>query len=246
MNLWNVLVAVAVAFAAAGGAFTLASEQNSELESQVKLLEDNLTQTRSELGHAKEQLAKADTAALQSDLSELSQALWTKIEDLNQKVVTLETENKKLAAQPVLNQPGPPAANPETGSNPKRVFKEVTKESKSVLGMFGNRSLDQKVKKYSEKLNLTESQAMDLKRVLSEHKKRLRDNIGKMLNPEEGKSPGDIFGKLMTERDETLKEVLTPEQYDKFKELEEKDSSFGIPGMVIERFNSGGQPEQEK
>ncbi len=247
MKLWNLLIPIVVAVVAAGGVFLLAGEQNSELDAKVKLLEGNLEQTRQEVAHAKEQLAQSQTADLGAEFNELSAALWAKIEDLDRQVATLEAQTKELAERPAPGQPGlaQNPDDPDRGPNERRTMRGLGKDMGNLVRGFQSRMTDRQVKRYTKELNLTESQVMDMKKALSEHSKKLMESFSKrMSDPEEGRNPADIYKELMAERDEELKRVLTPEQYEKFKELEKKRGGM-FDRMVVPGRRPGGGSGRE-
>ena len=96
MKAVNLVIAILVALGVAGIAYFMASAQTTKLENKVKLLEDNLDQTKVELARARQDLAKADTSKLQEEVNELSNVLWGKIGDLNNKNAELAAAIEEL------------------------------------------------------------------------------------------------------------------------------------------------------
>jgi len=250
MKAVNLVIAILVALGVSGIAYFMASAQTTELQKQVKLLEDNLDQTRMELAQAKQELAKADTAKLQGDLNELSEALWAKVGDLNSKDAELATKIDKLASRPVPAGPAL-AGNPDDPADPdaKREggIQELMQGAGKVFGGFRDRMIKRQMDTYTKELNLTESQSQDLKKTLADQTTKMMDGFRKAFEGGADVDRRQLMEDFMKQRDEAIQAILTPEQFDKFKELEKNQMGGmmrGFGGRGGSRRPRGGDRNQ--
>jgi Spy/CpxP family protein refolding chaperone len=247
MKAVNLVIAILVALAVGGVAFYMASAQTAELEKTVKDLEDELTQTKVDLALANKKLEEADTTKLQSQVDELSENLWARVEDLGKKDAELEAEIGKLASRPAPVAAPVVAGNPGDAEDPnvepeekmaRDLMKGVGRMITRGMGDFTGRQVD----RYKKQLDLTDTQAEDVKKIMADSMKKFGDQMRKRF--EGGGDGGDFdprtaFEDLMKERDDALKDVLTPEQFDKLKELE-KNQGMRWGGFGGGRRGGGG------
>jgi Spy/CpxP family protein refolding chaperone len=246
------LIIALVALGAVGAVFALGNKQVEELENQVKLLESNLTQARAELASAREKLAKTDTSAMKKDLDELTQNFWTKVGSLGDKDAELEARIEKLASMPAPAA-GPALAggqaNPDADPNADPDVQDVQRLMRGANKLFQgfrDRMFDGQMNKYKEQLNLSEAQAADMKKVFSEQMDKMAERMQKVFEGGgEDFDPRAEMEKFMAERNQMLGEILTPEQFEKFKELEQNEMQrWG--GMMGGMRLPGGDRGQEQ
>ena len=247
MRIVNMVVAIVVALGAAGAVFMMANAQTEKLENRIESLEGQLNDTKAELAKTRQELAKADTSKLQSEMNELSDALWGRVGDLTKKDAELESQIEQLATAPPAPAVPRIARGPEDPNNPngdpdvKEVQRLVQGAGKLFKGMR-DKAFDRQMERYGKELNLTESQSQDVKKILSEQADKMMDSIGKMLEGGEGMDRRTLMEELAKERDAALQEILTPEQFDKLKEME-KNQTQRWGGMGARRRGPQAQPQ---
>ena len=229
MKAVNLIIAILVAFGAAGIAFYMANAQTTDLKEKIKLLEDNLEQTKSELGQAKQELAKADTSKLHGEVNELSDALWGKVGDLGKKDAELEARIEKLASMP------PPVAAPRVEGRPGDPDNSYAEGGEEDLGKimkgigerfkgFGEQMAKRQVERYREQLNLNESQAEDLSKLMTEQSQKMMENMRKMFEGGEQGDRREMMEQMRQDFEDSVAKILTAEQFEKFKELEQSQT----------------------
>ncbi len=251
MKAVNLVIAILVALGVAGIAYFMASAQTAELEKQVRLLEDNLDQTRVELERAKQALAKADTSKLQDEVNDLSEALWAKVGDLGNKDAELAAEIEKLASRPVpagprlAGNPGDPA---DPDSNRKEGgMQELVQGASRMFGGFRDRMIKRQMDTYTKELNLTESQSEDLKKALADQTSKMMEGFKKAFEGDADMDRRQLMEDFMKQRDEAIQAILTPEQFEKFKEIEKNQTGGmmrGFGGRGGNRRPRGGDQGQ--
>lgn len=252
MKVVNLVIAILVALGAAGAVFLAARAETEELQKKVVLLEDNLAQTKLELAQARQELAKADTSKLQEDLNDLSDSVWAKMGDLGKKDIEMEARIDKLASMPAPaaspkladssgSQDAPPEEDPDA-EGVERLVRGVGRMFEGRLDQMTKRQTD----RYKEELNLTESQAQDLGKVMSEQGRKMMEAIGKAFEGGGDVDRRALMEQFMAEREDAIREILTPEQFEKFKELEQNQMGwggmFGGGGRRRDRGGDGTQP----
>ena len=253
MKAVNLVIAILVALGVAGIAYFMASAQTADLEKKVKLLEDNLDQTKVELAQAKQELAKADTSKLQGEVNELSEVLWGKIGELNSKDADFANRIENLekmpaaAAPAVAGNPGDPGDPDAKGDgNP---VDELMRGAGRMFGGFRDRMVKRQMETYNKELNLTESQSQDLQKTLAEQTNKMMEGFRKAFEGGADVDRRQLMEDFMKQRDEAIQAILTPEQFEKFKELEQDQMGgmmrgFGGRGGRGGR-RGGGQPDPD-
>lgn len=250
MKAVNLVIAILVALAVGGAAYYMASAQTTGLEETVKDLEDELTQTKVELALANKKIEGASTAKLQAQVDELSENLWAKVQDLGRKNAELEAQIAELEKRPAAVAAAPKAAGNDGNTDAvpeeemaREVVKGLGKMVTRGMGQFANRQID----RYKKELDLTDTQAEDVKKILGDSMKKFGDEMRKRFQGGEGGDfdPRTALEDLMKERDTALKDVLTPEQFDKFKELEKNQGARWMGGFGGRRGGRGGSQDGE-
>ena len=196
-----------------------------------------------------QELAKADTSKLHGEVNELSKVLWGKIGELNNKDAELaaaikDIENKPQAAPQVAGNPDDPADPDAKGDgNP---VDELMRGAGRMFGGFRDRMVKRQMETYNKELNLTESQSQDLQKTLAEQTNKMMEGFRKAFEGGADVDRRQLMEDFMKQRDEAIQAILTPEQFEKFKELEQNQMGgmmrgFGGRGGRGGR-RGGGQP----
>lgn len=242
MKVLNLVVPIVVALCVGGVAVYLAGARASELQLELEDLQEDLELARQELNRVKQELDRADTSELRGEIGDL----WNKIGDLDRKYAQHNARIEKLASAPPpqAQRPAPRIGDTdgegsESGDDEEDVAKIARGIRRFARGMH-QRGTEQQVKRMTEELNLTESQKEDVKKAMSD----FTDKMGKAF--ESGERPD--FGQLRKELRETLEQVLTQEQFEKYKEMEENmrqgwGGMRGSRGRRRGRSDGGEQPE---
>jgi outer membrane murein-binding lipoprotein Lpp len=219
MKAVNMVIAILIAFAAAAVVLYMSSIRAEELQKKVELLETNLEQTRGELKAAQDELAKADNSKLEDKIDDLA-GLWDKVDDLSKKDIELKAEIDKLAA---IERTAPPVVAGGPDDEPESEEKEMQRTMRGLAKMaegFGQRMLERQMGNFKKQLNLNETQAEDMQKLLSDTMKKGMEEMRKAFEGGgEGLDPQALREKFETEFNDELKKILTQEQFEKFQEL---------------------------
>lgn len=220
MKVLNVVGPIVVVIVVAVIAIYLASARASDLERDLNTLRDDLDQTRDELAGARKELAAADTSELREELEELSRVLWEKIQQLDRENAGLKAQVEKLASAPPARRglAGEPGGAEELDE--ADIEEGVGKLIQGALRRFGQHRIERRMDRFKDELDLTDSQVEELGKVMSEQAQKSMERFRKAFEGGEGADPGALREELTKELDEALRQVLTPEQFDKFKEME--------------------------
>lgn len=99
----------------------------------------------------------------------------------------------------VYSQEGPPRGGPKEGK--KLSVEEMVKMEMKML---------------KQELDLTETQATFIQKILEDSYKKMEENL------KSGKKDRDEMEKIMQEKDNKLKDVLTDEQWTKYTEIKDR------------------------
>jgi Spy/CpxP family protein refolding chaperone len=254
MNVVNLVIAILVALGAAGVALMLSNSQTAELQKEVATLKTNLEQTRGLLENAQKKLNNADTTELRRDVDNLA-GVWDRVDDLKKEDAKLKAEIDKLAemqraaaAAPVVA--GSPAG--EQGGSEELSEQDMDKMMRGLSQMgqrFGQRMLDRQMETFTKELNLNETQAADVKKLMSDTMTKGMEQMRKAFEGGEGERPDfqalrDQFEK---EFNAELEKILTPEQMEKFQEVARNQmrgmgGMFGGPGRGARGGGGQGGP----
>jgi hypothetical protein len=117
-----------------------------------------------------------------------------------------------------FSQDGPPNRPPNDG--PKDGKRPTAEEMVKM-----------EMKMIKENLNLSETQVTFVQKILEDSYKKMEDNFSN------GKKDMDEMTKIMQEKDENLKRVLTEEQWTKYLELKAKNK---------DKFKQGDKPPSDR
>ncbi len=107
-----------------------------------------------------------------------------------------------LLAGLAYSQDDRPPMGPPDRQGPKRSPEEMIKQEMKML---------------TEELNLTDSQVPFVKKILEDSHKKIQNSM------ESNKKDFDAMKQIMDERDNSLKLVLTEEQFEKYKDIKAKN-----------------------
>lgn len=236
MNVVNLVIAILVALGAAGVALMLSNSQTAELEKEVVTLKTNLEQTRGLLENAQKKLSNVDTTELRRDVDNLA-GVWDRVDDLKKEDAKLKAEIDKLAAiqKTAAAAPAVAGAPGEEGGDEELSERDMGRMMRGLQQMgqqFGQRMLDRQMENYTKELNLNETQAADLKKLMSDTMTKGMEQMRKAFEGGEGERPDFQALREQFEKDfnAELEKILTPEQMEKFQEVA-RDQMRGMGGM---------------
>jgi len=232
----NLVIAILIALGAAGVALVLSNSQTAELEKEVVTLKTNLEQTRGLLENAQKKLSNVDTTELRRDVDNLA-GVWDRVDDLKKEDAKLKAEIDKLAAiqKTAAAAPAVAGAPGEEGGDEELSERDMGRMMRGLQQMgqqFGQRMLDRQMENYTKELNLNETQAADLKKLMSDTMTKGMEQMRKAFEGGEGERPDFQALREQFEKDfnAELEKILTPEQMEKFQEVA-RDQMRGMGGM---------------